>query len=333
MERNLESSASDEANFDAMFSGVSLQSFLTLNTTQTLPSSATTTSTFPFTLFSEDFPALNLNRSSSATHLGESSSLNYAASESEFKIPKTEPFYYPSDGFLETESTHPFNFLSIPIPNHSVLTANSSSSSSSSSSSPFHHLPDLHSLELTQAQQVQVQLYPPLLPELPSKRVRVDSATHSQQETLDSIVQSCRVMPQSKLARRRRQKLSEKTQSLQRLMPWDTKMDMATMMDEAHKYITFLQAQLKALQTMPPSSSSSSSSSFPSAHYEFGGLERLTRNQVLRVLLNSRVAQTVLYSKGCCVVSVEQLDLLQKLIFQQQQLVLAPSSSRLFFNH
>ncbi|XP_075670078.1 uncharacterized protein LOC142639825 [Castanea sativa] len=324
MERNLESSASDEANFDAMFSGVSLQSFLTLNTTQTLPSSATTTSTFP---------ALNLNHSSSATHLGESSSLNYAASESEFKILKTEPFYYPSDGFLETESTHPFNFLSIPIPipNHSVLTANSSSSSSSSS--PFHHLPDLHSLELTQAQQVQVQFYPPLLPQLPSKRVRVDSATHSQQETLDSIVQSCRVMPQSKLARRRRQKLSEKTQSLQRLMPWDTKMDMATMMDEAHKYITFLQAQLKALQTMPPSSSSSSSSSSPSAHYEFGGLERLTRNQVLRVLLNSRVAQTVLYSKGCCVVSVEQLDLLQNLIFQQQQLVLAPSSSRLFFNH
>ena len=139
-------------------------------------------------------------------------------------------------------------------------------------------------------------------------------------------------MPQSKLARRRRQKLSEKTQSLQRLMPWDTKMDMATMMDEAHKYITFLQAQLKALQTMPPSSSSSSSS----ANFEFGGLERLTRNQVLRVLLNSRVAQTVLYSTGCCVVSAEQLDLLQKLIFQQrqqQQLVLTPSSSGLFFNH
>lgn len=321
MERNLESSASDEANFDAMFSGVSLQSFLTLNTTQT---SATTTSTFP---------ALNLNRSASAAHLGESSSLNYAGSVSEFKLPKTEPFYYPSDGFLETESTQPFNFLSIPIPNHSVLT--NSSSSTSSSSSPFHHLPDLHSLELTRAQQVQVQLYRPLLPEFPSKRVRVESATHSQ-ETLDSIVQSCRVMPvpQSKLARRRRQKLSEKTQSLQRLMPWDTKMDMATMMDEAHKYITFLQAQLKALQTMPPSSSSSSSSS--SANLEFGGLERLTRNQVLRVLVNSRVAQTVLYSKGRCVVSVEQLDLLQKLIFQQrqqQQLVLAPSSSRLFFNH
>ncbi|KAK9989120.1 hypothetical protein SO802_029359 [Lithocarpus litseifolius] len=40
-------------------------------------------------------------------------------------------------------------------------------------------------------------------------------------------------MPQSKLARRRHQKLSEKTQSLQRLMPWDTKMDMATVMDLA----------------------------------------------------------------------------------------------------
>lgn len=323
MDRNLESSASDEANFDAMFSGVSLQSFLTLNTTHTMPSSDTTTSTYPC----EDFPALNLNRSASASaaHLGESSSLNYAGSDSEFKLPKTEPFYYPSDGFLEAESTQPFNFLSIPIPNHSVLT-----NPTSSSSSPFHHLPDLHSLELTRAQQVQVQLYRPLLPELPSKRVRVDSATTRSQETLDSIVQSCRVMPQSKLARRRRQKLSEKTQSLQRLMPWDTKMDMATMMEEAHKYITFLQAQLKALQTMPSTSSSSS------ANYEFGGLERLTRNQVLRVLLNSRVAQTVLYSKGCCVVSAEQLDLLQKLIFQQrqqQQLVLAPSSSRLFFNH
>ncbi|KAK9989121.1 hypothetical protein SO802_029360 [Lithocarpus litseifolius] len=177
MERDLESSASNEANFDAMFSGVSLQSFLTLNTTQTIPSSATTMSTFPFTFFREDFSALNLNRSASAAHLGESSYLNYAGSEPVFKLPKIEPLSYPSNEFIETESTQPFNFLSIPIPNHSVLT--NSSSSTSSSSSPFHHLPDLHSLELTRAQQVQVQLYPPLLPELPSKRVRVDSATSS----------------------------------------------------------------------------------------------------------------------------------------------------------
>ena len=321
MERDFESS--DEASFEAMFSGVSLQSFLTQKTNLrpfygdspigfplTSTTTTTNTSSFPFSFFSDEFPALNRSQ------LGESSASGVGP---ELKLRKIEPFH-PDE--FETELTQPepepFNF--IPIPN------------SSSSSSPFYHLPDLHSLEHSQAQQVQLfPPPPPPPPEFPSKRFRVDSVSHNQNQnpqTLDSIVQSCAVMPPSKLARRRRQKLSEKTQSLHRLMPWDTKMDIATMLEEAHKYVKFLQAQLKVLQSMP----SSPSSSAQNYCLDLGGLGRLTRNQVLQVLVNSRLAQTQLYSKGCCVLSVEQLGLVKNLLFHQQQMVLAPSSSRLFFN-
>lgn len=86
-------------------------------------------------------------------------------------------------------------------------------------------------------------------------------------------------------------------------------MDMATMLEEAYKYVKFLQAQLAALQSMPAVASSTSSAGVES----FGGLGRLNRNQLLQVLVNSPVAQTTLYSKGCCVFSLEQLGLLERL--------------------
>ncbi|XP_019457500.1 PREDICTED: transcription factor HEC3-like [Lupinus angustifolius] len=84
----------------------------------------------------------------------------------------------------------------------------------------------------------------------------------------------------SNLARQRRQKLSEKTRCLQKLMPWDTKMDQATLLQHAYKYVN--------------------------------DLERLNRNQLLQVLVNSPVAQTMLCSQGFCVFSMEHLFLLTK---------------------
>ncbi|KAK7261044.1 hypothetical protein RIF29_27347 [Crotalaria pallida] len=136
-------------------------------------------------------------------------------------------------------------------------------------------------------------------------------------------------IPQSNLARQRRQKLSEKTRCLQKLMPWDKKMDQATLLEEAYKYVKFLQAQLTVLQTMPSSSSasydtsaSSSSSSSSSSSYGgvFGDLERLNRNQVLQVLVNSPVAQSVMCSQGFCVFSMEQFVMLRK--FSERRILL-----------
>ncbi|XP_014500688.1 transcription factor bHLH117 [Vigna radiata var. radiata] len=120
------------------------------------------------------------------------------------------------------------------------------------------------------------------------------------------------VIPQSNLARQRRQKLSEKTRCLQKLMPWDKKMDQGTLLEEAYKYVRFLQAQFRVLQSMP-SHSSSSLPSFRQNSAVFVDLEKLNRSQLLQVLVNSPVAQTMLYSQGFCVFSLEQLSLLRKL--------------------
>ncbi|KAI3502261.1 hypothetical protein L1887_30294 [Cichorium endivia] len=112
-------------------------------------------------------------------------------------------------------------------------------------------------------------------------------------------------------ARRRRNTLSDKTRSLQKVLPWDKKMDMATIYEETYKYIKFLQAQISVLESMPVASTSSTplGSENPRQGNQFGGLGKLNRQQLLEVLVNSPAAQTVLYSKGCCIYSLEQLIL------------------------
>ncbi|KAL9322544.1 hypothetical protein ACSQ67_010597 [Phaseolus vulgaris] len=127
------------------------------------------------------------------------------------------------------------------------------------------------------------------------------------------------LIPQSNLARQRRQKLSEKTRYLQKLMPWDKKMDQGTLLEEAYKYVRFLQAQFRVLQSMPSHSSSSSSSSRQNTAAVFVDLEKLNRSQLLQVLVNSPVAQTMLYSQGFCVFSLEQLSLLRQLSDRKHQ--------------
>ncbi|CAI0555332.1 unnamed protein product [Linum tenue] len=55
--------------------------------------------------------------------------------------------------------------------------------------------------------------------------------------------------PQSVAARRRRERISERIRILQRLVPGGTKLDTASMLEEAVRYVKYLKRQIRLLET------------------------------------------------------------------------------------
>nr|WIE96083.1 basic helix-loop-helix transcription factor [Loropetalum chinense var. rubrum] len=306
----------DDAYYNAMCSGVSLSALLSSNREKPQRSEyniGSSSISFPvspsidpatFSFFSEEFPALSQKQIAERS-MNDDQGMRSIDFMEKLKMPKVEPLDNAEITYKPANDS--FKLVSKgldPIPN-----------------SNFHHLPDLRSLE-----QVHDEFS---VAETSQKRVRSYSSS-SESYTLDAIVRSFKlsnylgshkareapvppVIPQSALARQRRQRISDKTRCLQKLMPWDKKMDMATMLEEAYKYIKFLQAQINVLQSMTCESSFSVQVNSSGNIGSFGGLGKLNRQQLLQVLVNSPVAQTMLYSQECCVVSVEQLALLEKI--------------------
>jgi hypothetical protein len=66
--------------------------------------------------------------------------------------------------------------------------------------------------------------------------------------------------PQSVAARHRRERISERIRILQRLVPGGTKMDTASMLDEAIHYVKFLKKQVQTLEQVGANNRSSSMS-------------------------------------------------------------------------
>ncbi|XP_024525610.1 uncharacterized protein LOC112344658 [Selaginella moellendorffii] len=93
--------------------------------------------------------------------------------------------------------------------------------------------------------------------------------------------------PQSVAARRRRKRISERVRWLEKLIPGGSKMDTASMLGEAIRYVKFLQLQVELLEMI-------------------GGGDEDHHRPPNSPLVLSEELQEVLFRKRCCVAAIKQ---------------------------
>ncbi|BAB01396.1 unnamed protein product [Arabidopsis thaliana] len=161
---------------------------------------------------------------------------------------------------------------------------------------PFLHLPDLKSIDAVE-EPTTMKLFPSLSPPLPAaKRQKLNSTSSSTTSGSPTASNDGGIIT-------KRRKISDKIRSLEKLMPWERKMNLAMTLEESHKYIKFLQSQIASLRWMPLESVYNTAGEVG----ETDLLKSLTRQQILQVLANSPGSRNVLSSRGVCVFSYEQL--------------------------
>lgn len=139
----------------------------------------------------------------------------------------------------------------------------------------------------------------------------------------------------------RRRRIREKLISLETLVPATRRrLNKAAMLEEACKYIKFLEAQVKALSSMRrpaalPAFGCGHPGSFEAAVPRV--LEELSQEQVLEMMVNSEKTQAVLSEKGWCVVSLEQAEMLksalQSLLLKQKLMASSQMTQHLHLGH
>jgi len=161
---------------------------------------------------------------------------------------------------------------------------------------PFLHLPDLKSIDAVE-EPTTMKLFPSLSPPLPAaKRQKLNSTSSSTTSGSPTASNDGGIIT-------KRRKISDKIRSLEKLMPWERKMNLAMTLEESHKYIKFLQSQIASLRWMPLESVYNTAGEVGESDL----LKSLTRQQILQVLANSPGSRNVLSSRGVCVFSYEQL--------------------------